>query len=165
MESSLQNERVTSVGCLFLGLLSIAILLTLASLLSRADGEGEYFEGCIIDLVIVAPFWGAAAFMNSRYRGGSSLRALVFSTVAYVLLATLLLALNYAKYRVRDAVYKRPGTQGLSTSPSACSPGVSRGTNVTIMHVVLALESRPKTKRWPSLRTLHRAGERAAIVT
>jgi hypothetical protein len=101
MESSPQNERVAWVGCLFLGLIAFAILLTLASVLSRPDSEEEFFEGCVVDLVIVAPFWTAVTFIKLRCRGGSNLLALILSSVAFVLLTSSLLALNNAKYRMR----------------------------------------------------------------
>ena len=113
MESSPKNNPVTLVGCLLLGLTAIAILLTLASIISRPDSEDEFVEGRVSDLVIVAPLWAAVAFLHARCRNYSNLRALILSSLAYFLLSSALLACNYAKYRIRNAANEQLPTQGL----------------------------------------------------
>jgi len=104
-----QNARPCLAGCLFVGLTAVAILLTLGSLMSRPDSEEEFLEGRVMDLAIVAPIWAAVTFVNSRCRGGSNLRALILAAVTYILLASLLLALNNAKHSMRNAAWDGPG--------------------------------------------------------
>lgn len=125
MESLSQNGRATWVGCLFVGLFvgltAVAILLTLGSLMSRPDSEEEFLAGRVMDLAIVAPIWAAVTFVNSRCRGGSNLRALILAGVAYILLASLLLALNNAKYSMRNAAWDRP-RKDVNEAPAPAAP-------------------------------------------
>jgi hypothetical protein len=122
MDSLYQNTRPCLAGCLFVGLTALAILLTLGSLLSRPDSEQEFIEGRVMDLAIVTPIWAAVTFVNSRCRGGSNLRALVLAGVAYILLACSLLALNNAKYSMRNAARDRSRTQGVIEAPAPSAP-------------------------------------------
>ena len=111
---------------LFVGLTAVAILLTLGSLMSRPDSEEEFLEGRVMDLAIVAPIWAAVTFVNSRCRGGSNLRASILAAVTYILLASLLLALNNAKHSMRNAAWDGPGKASSSASPG-CAVGLPHG--------------------------------------
>jgi len=121
MKSLSQNARPCLAGCLFVGLTVVAILLTLGSLLSRPDSEDEFLAGRIIDLVIVAPIWAAVTFVNSRCRGKSNLRASILAAVTYILLASLLLALNNAKHSMRNAAWDRL-RKGVIEAPAPAAP-------------------------------------------
>lgn len=121
MESLSQNARPCLAGCLLVGLTAIAILPTLGSLLSRLDSEEEFLEGRVIDLAIVALIWAAVTFVNSRCRGRSALRASILAAVTYILLASLLLALNNAKHSVRNAAWDRL-RKGVIEAPAPAAP-------------------------------------------
>ena len=111
MESLSDSTRVGWAGCLLIGATALAILLTLASVMSRADSESELVEGHVVDLVLVAPLWAAVVFVNSRYRGATKARALTFACAIYVVLAFSLVALNIWKHNMRAAAWDRMKNQ------------------------------------------------------
>ena len=89
--------------------------------MSRPDSEDEFLEGRVIDLAIVAPIWAAVTFVNSRCRGRSNLRASILAAVTYILLASLLLALNNAKHSMRNAAWDRL-RKGVIEAPAPAAP-------------------------------------------
>ncbi len=101
METLSDTTRVSAAGCLFLGMTLPAVLVTLASVISRADTHSELVEGHIVNLVIVGPLWAVWVFVSLRRRGRSKTQALAFACAVYVLVASSLVALNIWKYNMR----------------------------------------------------------------
>ena len=122
MESLSDSTRVCWAGCLLIGATALAILLTLASVMSRADSESELIEGHVVDLVLVAPLWAAVVFVNSRYRGATKARALTFACAMYVVLAFSLVALNIWKHNMRAAASDRMSNQPAIGVPASDAP-------------------------------------------
>ena len=102
MERLSQENRITFSGCLFMGLVALAIGLTCLSVWSRPDSENEFIEDCVIDVVMVAPLWAVATFFKLRSRHSGIRRTLILAAAAYLAFGCLLVAIQVMKYRSRS---------------------------------------------------------------